>query len=483
MNPEKKLINAYGEDVLGTRDGIELAALIAAGEIQASEAVEAAIARARKVNPVLNAIVTETFESARIQSQEPGTGLLAGIPTFIKDTDHVKGVPTLMGSRALPNRPADESSRFVEQFLSVGLVSLGKSTLPEFGLTATTESHATGATRNPWNLDYSTGGSSGGSAALVAAGVVPLAHGNDGGGSIRIPAACCGLVGLKPSRSRLADVAGAEKMPINLVCQGVLSRSVRDTAAFYAAVEARYRNPELPEIGLVQHPGKERLRIGLFTDTPDNNPCHTDSAEVAGQAGQLCEDLGHHVEAIACPFKAQVMEDFLIYWGMLAFFIHHFGKNVFKTEIDKKKLEIWTLELSRFFRKNVLKAPFVISRLKKFSNQYENIFSNYDILLSPTLSHAPPMIGYFGPEVSFETHFERLRQYVAFTPQQNAAGAPAISLPMGFSRSGLPIGIQFAAACGREKRLLELAFELEEARPWSMLGQQPRPVDKSKRVG
>ena len=143
---------------------------------------------------------------------------------------------------------------------------------------------------------------------------------------------------------------------------------------------------------------------------------------------------------------------------------------MFKTEFDKKKLEVWTLELSRFFRNNILKAPFIIRRLKKFSNQYENIFLDYDILLSPTLSHAPPKIGYIGPEVSFQTHFERLRQYVAFTPLQNIAGAPAISLPMGFNRNGLPIGIQFAAAYGQEKRLLELAFELEEAQPWPLVG-------------
>jgi amidase len=434
--------------------------------------IEAAIARARKVNPALNAIVTDTFEQARNQHKMPATGVLAGVPSFIKDNEHVKGVPTLMGTRALPNKPADVSSSFVEQFLSVGLVSLGKSTLPEFGLTATTESLATGSTHNPWNLNYSTGGSSGGSAALVAAGVVPLAHGNDGGGSIRIPAACCGLVGLKPSQGRLADAVGTEKMLINIVCNGVISRSVRDTAAFYAAVEKNYPIPELPEIGLVQHPGKERLRIGLFTETPHNTSSHTDSVEVAVNAGKLCEDLGHKVETISCPFKAQVMDDFFLYWGMSAFFIQHFGK-LYETEFDKKELGSWTLGLSRYFIKNLFKAPFSIRRLKRFSNQYENIFSDYDILLSPTLAHAPPKIGHMGPEVSFETHFERIRQYVAFTPLQNAAGAPAISLPMGFSQNGLPIGIQFAAAYGREKRLLELAFELEEARPWPIVGQQP----------
>jgi amidase len=166
---------------------------------------------------------------------------------------------------------------------------------------------------------------------------------------------------------------------------------------------------------------------------------------------------------------------------MLAFFIQHFGKMMFKTEFDKKQLETWTLGLCRFFKKKLLKAPFSIRRLKTFSKQYENIFSDYDILLSPTLSHAPPKIGYIGPQVSFETHFERIRRYVAFTPLQNTAGAPAISLPMGFSRNGLPmgfsrnglpIGVHFAAAYGQEKRLLELAFELEEARPWPLVGQQ-----------
>ena len=470
MNSENKLANAYCDDVLGTRDGVELAALIAAGEVKASEAIEAAIARARKVNPALNAIVTETYEQARNQRKEPGTGLLAGVPSFIKDTDHVKGAPTLRGSRAFPNKPSDVSSSFVEQFLSVGLVSLGKSTLPEFGLTASTESLAMGSTRNPWNLDYSAGASSGGSAALVAAGVVPLAHGNDGGGSIRIPASCCGLIGLKPSRSRLADIEGAQKMPINIVCHGVLSRSVRDTAAFYAAAEKHYRSPDLPEIGLVQHPGKKRLRIGLFTDNPYSIQSHPDSVAVTVSAGKLCEEFGHKVETISCPFKAQVLDDFLIYWGMVAFFIHHFGKKLFEADFDREKLEPWTLGLSRFFRNNLLKAPFIIRRLKQFSNHYENVFSNYDILLSPTLAHAPPKIGYLGPEISFETHFERLRQYVGFTPLQNIAGAPAISLPMGFSRQGLPIGAQFAAAYGQEKRLLELAFEIEEARPWPLIG-------------
>ena len=470
VNSENKQIHAYCDDVLGIRDGLELAALISAGEIHKSEAVNAAIARTRKVNPTLNAIVTETFEQARNQNTATGNGLFSGIPSFIKDNETVKGIPTLHGSRALPSRPAESSSPFVKQFFSAGLVSLGKTTLSEFGFTATTEPLATGPTRNPWDPDYSTGGSSGGSAALVAAGVVPLAHGNDGGGSIRIPASCCGLVGLKPTRGRLAHAIGTEKMPINIVCNGVISRSVRDTAAFYAAAEGFYRNPDLPEIGLVQHPGKERLRIGLFTETPHLTASNPDSFEIAINAGKLCESLGHLVEEISYPFESGIMEDFIFYWCMLAFVIHHFGRKMLDTGFNAEELENWTLGLSRFFRKRFIKTPFVIRRLKKFYQEYEDLFSNYDILLSPTLSHSPPKIGHIGPAVDFDTHFERVRRYVSFTPPQNITGAPAISLPMGFCPEGLPIGLQFAASFGHDKRLLELALELEEAQPWPLVG-------------
>jgi len=467
MTADKRSVDTYCDDVLGNLDGVGLAELIASGEIQAVEAVEAAIKRAQQVNPSLNAIITETFELALAQAKKAKSGLLAGIPSFIKDTDNQKGVPTLMGSRAIPNVPAETSSQFVEQFSSVGLISLGKTALPEFGLTATTESLANnGATHNPWNLDHSTGGSSGGSAALVAAGVVPIAHANDGGGSIRIPAACCGLVGLKPSRSRLMDADLSDEFPINIICHGVVSRTVRDTAVFYAEAEKYYCNPDLPELGLVKHPGKQRLRIGLFTDTPYGKPSHFDTVATVVNTGKLCENLGHNVETISSPFEAQIADDFLFYWAMMAFSIHYFGKKTIGPDFDKKKLDNWTIGLSHFYRKKILRTPFILRRLRKFAKEYETIFSTYDILLSPTLSHPPPEIGFIGPEVSFDTHLERVRQYAALTPLQNAAGAPAISLPLGFSRDGLPIGVQFAAAYGQEKRLLELAYELEEAAPW-----------------
>lgn len=471
MNEEQKKISAFCDDALGELDATGVAEKISRKDISAAEAVEAAMARANKVNPALNAIVTKTFDRARTQLNQGLSGPFAGVPSFIKDTDDVEGVPTLWGSRAVPGRPVKKSKRFVQQFFSLGFVCLGKSALPEFGLTATTEPLSSGITRNPWNTDYSTGGSSGGSAALVASGVVPLAHGNDGGGSIRIPAACCGLVGLKPSRGRLEPVEGSGLMPVNILHQGVLTRTVRDTAAFYAGAEQYRRAPGMPEIGSIRHPGKKRLRIALFTDTPYGLPCHTESIDLVRKIATLCEKLGHKVDEISCPCTARMADDFIIYWGMMAFSIRVFGPVIIAPGFDRKRLEDWTIALSRHFQKNLLKISSTVMRLQAFAKTYADLFNSYDILLSPTLAHPTPHVGYIGPDVPFAEAFERCRQYVAFTPMQNVSGAPAISLPLGFSSNGLPLGIQFGASFGNEKALLEMAFELEEASPWPRINQ------------
>ncbi len=471
MNESKTRISAFYNDELGTLDAVGVAQKISKKEISAAEAIDAAIARARLANPKLNAIVTETFDLARKQIKNIVPGPFAGVPSFIKDTDDVAGVPTLWGSRAVPGKPVKKTKKFVEQFFSLGLICLGKSALPEFGLTATTEPLSSGVTRNPWNTDYSTGGSSGGSAALVAAGVVPIAHGNDGGGSIRIPAACCGVVGLKPSRGRLERVEGSNLMPVNILHQGVLTRTVRDTAVFYAGAEKYRRAPQMPEIGLVQHPGKKRLRIAFYTETPYGTPCHPELSEMVHSVGTLCEKLGHTVYEIPCPCNADLADDFIIYWGMIAFSIRLFGPFIIAHGFNRERLEDWTIKLSGHFRENVLKMPLTVKRLIKFGKVYNDIFKTFDILLSPTLSHPTPAIGYMGPDVPFAEAFERVRKYVVFTPLQNVSGAPAISLPLGLSSNGLPIGAQFGAAFGQERELLELAFEIEEARPWPIINQ------------
>jgi len=464
-----KIASAFCDDALGKADAVEIALRISRGEISPKEAVDAAIKRANKVNPIINAIVTDRFDQARQQSLSAGTGVFSGVPTFIKDNEDVSGMPTRHGSRATSTASVSESSPFVKQLESTGLITLGKSTLPEFGLTCTTEPQLTGASANPWNTSYSTGGSSGGAAALVAAGVVPIAHANDGGGSTRIPAACCGLIGLKPSRGRLLAMPGTEKLPINITNQGVVTRSVRDTAAFYAATEQHYRNPALPAIGLVKHPGKKSLKMGVYVNRANGTAVDLDCATAALDAAKLCEQLGHKVELIECPFPQQFVEDFSNFWYAIVFATHRLGKKIHGDEFQNDKMENFNKQSSNRFIRNMWRLPFLIHRIRKFQHYYENVFKQYDILISPTNGITTPKLGYFGPDIPYELSRERVVEYAYTTQFQNASGAPAISLPMGMSSMGLPVGVQFASATGGERLLLELALALEEAQAWQSL--------------
>ncbi len=462
-------VSAFCDDVLGRADAVEIARRIRDGEIHSSEAVEAAIGRAQRVDPALNAIATPLFEAARETARISLAGAFAGVPSFIKDTDAVAGSPLRFGTRGLPNTPAPKSSPFVEQFLSLGLINLGKTTLSEFGLTGTTEAVLYGRTHNPWKLGFSPGGSSGGSAALVAAGVVPIAHANDGGGSTRIPASCCGLVGLKPSRGRLVEFEGARLMPIRLQHHGIVSRSVRDTAVFYHAAERIYRNRKLPEIGLVTSPGR-RLRIGFFTGLGGGEPAHPECVSAVAEAAKVCEGLGHAVEEVAPPFDDYFHEDFLLLWSMMAFAIARAGRRLVHPELDPTKLEDFTQQLARHFRDNARKAPGAIRRLRSFGRRHAERFDTYDVLMCPTMATPPTEHGFIGPEVPYETSLERMRWMIPFTPVQNVSGEPAMSLPLAQSRDGLPIGIQLAAEMGAERTLIELALELEQASAWPTLG-------------
>jgi amidase len=466
---ERRRASAFCEDVLGTADAVEIARRIRSREIQALEAVDAAIARAERVNSSLNAIATPLFDAARKEAGRSQSGALAGVPSFIKDNEAVAGAPLLHGSRGLPNRPAEKNSPFVEQFLSFGLNNLGKTTMPEFGLTGTTEALVYGPTHNPWRLGFSPGGSSGGSAALVAAGVVPIAHANDGGGSTRIPASCCGLVGLKPSRGRLVDMDGARLFPVKIVHQGMLSRSVRDTAVFYHAAERYYRNPKLPEIGLVTHPGR-RLRVGFFTDLDDSTPSHPDCVAAVTDAAKLLEGLGHSVERVVRPFDDGFLEDFFLFWSMLSFAVTRFGTRLVHPDFDASKVEDFTSGLADYFKENMQKAPAAIWRLRKFAHQYACCFDQYDVLMNPTVAMPSPEHGYIGPSVPFDTALERLKWFIPFTPTQNVSGGPAISLPLGRSEDGMPLGVQLASPLGDERTLLELALEIEAAAPWPRIG-------------
>lgn len=458
-----KEVSTFNMGILGQMDATEAALKIQQGEFTAEEAVDCAITRAEFANKALNAIVNEQYDKALDLARYPSPGVFSGVPTFIKDLNDLKGLPTLKGCSGVKAKPAKKNDAIVDQILSTGCIALGKSSTSEYGLLPCGETLQHGDTHNPWNTRYSTGGSSAGSAALVAAGVVPFAHASDGGGSIRIPAACCGLVGLKPSRGRNITSPTEKFVPINLVEDGIVSRSVRDTANYWAAVEEYYRNPKLPPIGKVDGPGNDRLRIALFTTSPTGVEAHDAVVDAVEKAGKRCEEMGHSIDRIANPFSYETTRDFLLYWSFLSFASMIQEYATLGLSYNHTRATSFTKHLATAFPVLSFQAGISFSRLKKFADHYESLFKTYDILLSPALSHPPPPLGHFGPHENSIEVIMRLNSYINFTPTQNITGAPAISLPLGMSREGLPLGVQFATNHGNDRRLLELAFELEES--------------------
>lgn len=465
-------VHAFGEDALGEHDAVALAELVRAGEVSPAELAEAAVARARRVDAELAPVAYASYGRPRVSAAGDGQALF-GVPTYLKDNVDLRGMPTGQGSAAFRARPARRDAGFADQFLSTGLTVLGKTRLPEFGLNASTEFAAAEPVRNPWKPSHSPGASSGGSAALVAAGVVPIAHANDGGGSIRIPAACCGLVGLKPTRGRLVANDQGKRLPIDLVTDGVVTRSVRDTAAFFAAAERHHRNPALPPLGLVEGPGERPLRVGLVLDSPVAVTDEPTRRAVELTAARL-EAMGHQVEPVTLPFGEEFSRDFTLYWGYIAFLIAATGKLMLDRGFQARKLDGLTSGLRRSFKREFLRTPGVLRRLRRAEESYAGLFREHDAILSPVLAHVAPPIGYLSPNQEFEQLMDRLTRYVAFTPVNNVTGGPGISLPAGVAENDLPIGVHLSAAHGQERILLELAFALEADRPWRRIQDRAR---------
>jgi len=462
-----KTVHAFRDDVLADHDAVALSRMVQRREVSPAELVQAAIARAKQVDATLTAIAYADFERAIAEAEGPLEGTFAGVPTFIKDTTHVRGAPTRMGSKATSGRPAKQDAAFTKLVKTQGMVILGKTCLPELGLNATTEPEGGTPTRNPWDTDYSPGGSSGGSAALVAAGVVPMAHGNDGGGSLRIPAACCGLFALKPTRGRLPRNEAARQLPIDIVSDGVISRSVRDSAHFYAGVEHQFPVRKLPPIGLVEGPAERRLRVGLALDSIGVEPTDGPTRAVVLDVARHLESLGHTVEEVQIPDEAQPLPaDFILYWAMLAYFSTSFGKVTVSADFDASRVESLTRGLAGYFKSRMLQSPGAMWRLSRSASIYARTLASYDVLLMPVVGHTTPKLGHLSPGVDFETLLPRLRNFVAFSPLNNATGSPAMSLPLGATADGLPVGVHFAGRHGEERTLLELAYELEQSRPF-----------------
>jgi amidase len=464
-------VHAFGDDALGDLDAVGLADALRAGSVGRAEVIEAAIARTEAVDPALNGLAYAAFEQARAAASTApadGSRFFDGVPTFVKDNVDVAGLPTMHGTDAWTPWNATSDGEFTRLYLATGLAPIGKTQLSEFGFSASAEHPRLGPVRNPWDTDYSAGASSSGSGAFVAAGVVPMAHANDGGGSIRIPAACNGLVGLKPSRGRLPLDAHLSRMPVGIVANGVVSRSVRDTAAFYREAERVWRNPKLAPVGDVTGPGRQRLTIAVVTRSVLRE-CSPQVRELTLKTAALLEELGHRVEYLdRPPVAASFVDDFVLYWGFLALAQVRMGSRVFGKTFDRTRLDSLTLGLERNTGRNLHRLPLAILRLRRVRRRTAQLFGTYDAVLTPTLADQTPRIGYLAP-TDYRQVIDRLIDWVSFTPLQNVTGEPAISLPLAQSADGMPVGMMLSADIGQESLLLELAYELEEARPWARI--------------
>jgi amidase len=461
-------------------DATAQADLVRSGEVTSQELVEGAIERIEALNGELNAVIHPLFEEGLATA--PADGPFQGVPFVVKDLGcTVKDTLHHEGMRFLRDQGfrADADSWLASRFRAAGFVFVGKTNTPELGILPTTEPDAYGATRNPWNTDHSPGGSSGGSGSAVASGMVSIGHANDGGGSIRIPASCCGLVGLKATRARvsmapLGDYVGG------LVTELVVSRSVRDTAAvlefvsegappgepYFAPAKAR---PYIDEVEA--DPGK--LRIGLMTRPPGGEAdAHPDCVAAAEAAARELEGLGHTVE-VAHPGALDdpgYIPQFLVRWtaGVAAgldFWSMRTGKQVTKDDVEPLT---WALA-EQGWSNSAAQFVTAIGYAQIMARAVLAWWQDYDLLLTPTMAAPPAELGTIGTghEENPYAPIERAIPYAAFTAGFNATGQPAISLPLHWSEAGLPIGVQLVADMGREDLLLRVAAQLEEAVPWA----------------
>ena len=461
-------VHAFADDALGKRDAVGLVAAIRDRRVSIPEVVDAAIARTERIAGDLNALALDRFDGARGDATQPPAGYFAGLPTFVKDNSDLAGHPTMHGTDAFAAVAAKRDGDFARMLLATGVIPLGKTRLSEYGFSPSAEHPRLGPVRSPWSTDHTAGASSAGSAALVAGGAVPFAHANDGGGSIRIPAAVNGLVGLKPTRGRLAQDRMFRRMPVRLVADGVVTRSVRDTAAFLREAEKVYRDLRLAPIGDVTRAARARRRIAVFTDGIDVRATPEVEA-LTHSTAELLESLGHHVEWIDQPIPASFKDDFLLYWGFLASAVVRSGRLEHGRSWDASRLDRMTLGLDRHCRRNLHRVPRAITHLRRYGRLAEELHATYDVVLTPTLACETPRLGWLDPMGEYETVMDRLLQWVAYTPWHNATGTPAVSLPLATTAAGLPHGMMLGAAHGQEAMLLELAYELEEARPWPLL--------------
>ncbi|WP_419736138.1 amidase [Pseudomonas sp. COR18] len=467
------------QQLLDKEDATGLAAHVRGGEVQPVELLDAVIERLERVEPTLNAVAERLYESARETALEPGAraGAFAGVPTLIKDLfAPVRGAAMTNGSLALGGARADFEAEVVTRLRRAGCLIVGTSTAPEFGSSYTTESTRLGATRNPWNRDRSAGGSSGGAAALVAARVVPFAHGNDGGGSLRVPASCCGVFGFKPSRGLLPSGPMVGEGWAGMGTNHCITLSVRDSAALLDATAgidlgAPYAAPlhARPYVTALEQAPRP-LRIALVEEV---GPWGTSaqSLEAVRQAASLCQSLGHRIEPARLPVVIPEFLDqvFTIIGASTQNYLELLAR-MRGAPVPSEELEVRTRIILRE-KGGVSGAQYAaaVEWIHALGRQLATFMQDYDLILSPTLAREPVEIGELDlrdDRLSLAELIERFHSYSPFTALFNASGQPAMSVPLHWSAQGLPMGAHFAGRFGDEATLLALAAQLEQARPW-----------------
>lgn len=463
-------------------DGLGLAALVAGGDVGPRELAETALRATAAVNPSINAVI-ETWpeDLPALIAEAPAGAPFAGVPFLIKDAViHMAGKRSEMGSRLAAGLAAPHDTHLMTRFRRAGFVTLGRTAAPEMAYSCTTEPVLHGPTCNPWDITRSAGGSSGGAAAAVAAGIVPVAHANDGGGSTRIPAACCGLVGLKPSRGRVPIGPDADEGLNGLGAELVVSRTVRDTAAALDAVHGsepgdpfQIAPPSGRYIDAVSR-DPAPLRIGMMTHAWGGRPTEPAVAKAVAEAALLCGRLGHQVEEstldLGVDWESFIAANAAIWTANLANWITGLAAMTGRP-IDETTLEIPTLACYHYG--SALKATDFLAALDTRNVVARNVgqwYEKFDLFMSPVLPGVPSKLGHFRHNLDGIDGLEWTRrtfEHTPFTPIFNVTGLPAISLPLGQDpETGLPIGIQFAARFGREDILLALAAQLERTAPW-----------------
>jgi amidase len=480
-------------DELVKYDAIGLSDLIRKGEITPAELLEITIHRIEKLNPKLNAIIYKMYDQARADAEIWSTGArdkktsdssFFGIPFLLKDLiAECKDTPLSDGSQSVHGYKSKLDSEIVKRYKASGLIIVGKSNSSEFGVLPTTEPFTHGPTFNPWNLTLTPGGSSGGSAAAVAAGIMPMAHGCDGGGSIRIPASCCGIFGLKPTRGRnplgplFGDLGGG------IIHEHALTLTVRDSAALLDVTSG-------PDLGdpyyapPIERPFLEEikkdvgcLKIGVLTCVPDGwneeTELHPDCDAAVRDAAKLCENLGHKVEEVSAGqlSHSNLPQTFVLIFScfvehVIAYWERELGKKIRQDELEPPTWDLYQESLK------TTGGAYLAAKeeLQKFSRKIANLYQreNYDLLLSPTMRIPPTKIGSFQPSPDDPMKWIRnALSFVAFTRTQNMTGEPAMSVPLYWNKDNIPIGVQFSGRFGDEVTLLRLATQLEHARPWA----------------